>query len=359
MEKGGGNPAQTAIQPYRQFIREKSGLGTDGLGNWITTWASASVAAAAGEVGTRTAISRSTDAGRTWSSARLLVSSGSPGSSVFEVPSSVQADGNGNWLLATDGAGGFGGVSVHRSQDHGESWSPRVPLDWGRQPRTATDGSGTWCIAYYNLSCFGGGCDPSLVRIARSTDGGDSWSTGTIFSGPALGGENQYLSGENVDLACDGQTWVAVWDLQHHRYGQPVPPLGVRCSVSTDGAATWSEPRVVTVAPGSRPRIVAEGAGRWLCVWQSPPWEGFYPAENDIVFSRSTDNGQTWGTPMRLNRSAAGYNISPAAVIDSQGRPVVAWSGKNSDEGGADYDIWFATANSTSFTGAADWQLFD
>ncbi len=52
-------------------------------------------------------------------------------------------------------------------------------------------------------------------------------------------------------------------------------------------------------------------------------------------------------------------NASPAVVIDSQGRPVVAWSGKGSQAGGTDDDIWFATADSTSFTGAADWQLFE
>ena len=62
---------------------------------------------------------------------------------------------------------------------------------------------------------------------------------------------------------------------------------------------------------------------------------------------------------MRLNRDTT-FNESPAVALDGQGRPMVVWSGKGGPEGGTeDFDIWFATASSASFTGASDWQLFE
>lgn len=92
--------------------------------------------------------------------------------------------------------------------------------------------------------------------------------------------------------------------------------------------------------------LATNGAGTWLAVWGTlDELGGTIGPDDDILVSRSTDNGTTWTVPVPLNTNAAtdsGDDFLPEAATDGVGNWVVAWYSGDDLGGtvGTDYDIF-------------------
>jgi len=92
-------------------------------------------------------------------------------------------------------------------------------------------------------------------------------------------------------------------------------------SRSSDGGATFSTPGNVSKSSGSsfNPRISVDGQGGINVVWVSDA-----TGNNDIFFSRSTDGGNSFSTPLNLSNDAPD-SLSPQLAVDASGSINVVW----------------------------------
>jgi hypothetical protein len=289
----------------------------------------------------------------------------------------LATDGHGTWVAVWYGWNSLGGtigstdhdILVARSMNDGVTWTPPAALntnagsDSGNdtRPRVATDGRGTWVAAWQSFDSLDGtiGTDSDIL-VARSTDGGASWSAPAAL--------NTNASSDAGDdwrphLTTDGQgTWVAVW----YSFDTLGGTIGIDSDIlvarSTDGGASWSAPAALNTSAGydylnahdERPQVATDGLGNWLTVWESEYSFGAIGNDSDIVASRSTDGGATWTQARALNSDAGGDFRTDFAVrvaTDSQGAWVAAWT-----SGGTDWDI--EVARSSDAGAGWTWPVF-
>jgi Neuraminidase (sialidase) len=231
-----------------------------------------------------------------------------------------------------DGAGGWNEVFFSKSSDGGSSWStPTVVLNsgfFGADTHIAAGASGKVWIAAATDDSF-----RKNLRMLRSEDGGLSWSQ-SMVTNYTVGGS----FADHPSLALDeAGTLYAIWQ---NRAGSG-QPMRVFVARSTDGGETWTgytqvsddvvldEGQYDTYAP---PSLQAGRGGRLYAVWADGR-EGSNASPDsrnyDVYLSHSDDGGATWNADMRINdrpevlgQYRASLAIKPG---DLQDEVLVAW----------------------------------
>ncbi len=219
----------------------------------------------------------------------------------------VASDGSGTWVVAWTSADPAvvlsaqpGGLDVvfTRSTDDGLTWSPVALLDANAADRGGLMGSlqyrnGTWIAAWTSYTC----------TTARSTDGGATWI-------PQATTDPSFCFSPQVEG--DGQGhWVLIGSGQNETNNYPA-----QTSFSLDDGVTWSP---LTFLPDEldypeqdddRPRIVTDGNGTWLSVWGHVGL---------VVSSLSTDNGGSWTVPVAIPGIGEHYGGEFDVATDGSG----------------------------------------
>ncbi|MFH0794081.1 MAG: kelch repeat-containing protein, partial [bacterium] len=111
------------------------------------------------------------------------------------------------------------------------------------------------------------------------------------------------------------------------------PPVALNTNAATDSGDDFN------------PQVTTDGVGHWVSVWQSADsLGGTIGTDEDLLVSRSTDNGASWSAPAALNSNAAtdfGDDYSPQVTTDRAGNWVAVWKSFDSLGGtiGTDGDI--------------------
>ncbi|MFQ6093571.1 MAG: dockerin type I domain-containing protein [bacterium] len=159
------------------------------------------------------------------------------------------------------GVGGpEGGGRVFKTTDGGATWDLVTPVPEAQEAVLALFGTDGGTI-------YAGGLHPQ--SIARSTDGGTSWTTSPLpYSGDV----------RCIIQASDGVLWAAGW--AHAKGGHVYR--------STDNGANWTETEMVMVGEhqASRHYTLAEGPDGAI-------YTGFQTGPDSVVY-KTTDGGQTW-----------------------------------------------------------------
>lgn len=293
-------------------------------------------------------VHRSEDAGATWTVSRL------PQEAILaEVDPAGRLRDGGDAVLAfaPDGALYLAGVAaaavgasaeiytltdltvfVARSDDGGATWGPALHHASGVGPAIGISADKPWIdvapegAIHLVHTRF---VQPlTLLRHARSFDGGASWSESTIAAGDVL--DLGQLNGATIAAAGGGRLYVSVMDIH------PLPALPLRetrtrqlVMTSPDDGETWSGWSLV--APATFPRygiVVADPAD---------PAHALVAVSDDapaprVVVRETRDAGATWGAPIPLASGRDGGQQLPAAYVDGLGRAHVlfydaAWPG--------------------------------
>ena len=212
-------------------------------------------------------------------------------------------------------------VFVTRSDDDGATWSPAKLWVPGVGPTVAgvlqdkewltvgPDG-----VVHFAWTTFTS-LFHTTIHYARSTDGGDSWSTPIVLRATDVRDYDVY-SGTTLAAPGDGRVYASYSVIEGNSNAVPGEQVVL---VSDDNGLTWSAP-------------VAVGASRF-------PGFGLVfadPADPDHAFLtvpdgdqraylvETTDGGATWSAPLRLS-SRAGPEPLAAGWVDDEGRAVVAY----------------------------------
>lgn len=347
-------------------------IASNGSGTCLAAWCSNTTTGVDFDV----RLSRSTNNGVTWS-APTVINTKTPGSTSLEDAAVVAPGTAGTWLAAWGSEDTISGsigddydILFSRSIDNGVTWAPATALNTNAagdlysdsNPCLASDTSGTIIAAWeaYKLVFPNSQEGFGDIRFARSTNNGTSWTSPIALS---TSGSTDVRFDENVSVATDKVgRWIAVWQSAHQVGDGYGSDWDLFYSRSTDNGSNWSAlaPLNTNAATDSgndmNPRVATDGLGNWIAVWASDDsLGGTIGSDDDILFSRSINNGATWSAPAALNNNAASDtgNDSAPFIIYSGGKFVVVWNSTDRLGGSYPVDSDIMTASSTN--GGATW----
>jgi hypothetical protein len=279
-------------------------------------------------------VGRSADGGDSWSSTLL------GGFDVMSDPA-IASGGGGRWYYSYIARGGVAGtdldVFVQRSTDDGQSWLAPVAVtadaNFDDKSYVAAQGD-LVLVAYADF-----GTSPAKIHAARSLDGGVSFDHDTVLANASVGG-----NGACPVIAPDG-TFYVFWRDSFQQF--------LWMSRSFDSGATWS-PDASIVAMHPLPSSVPAGEGGYrllnLPSAVAAPngdlvvvWNDQLLGDADILAIRSSDDGDTWSAPVRVNDDAAGaLQFFPWIAIDGAGAVHVVWYDRRHDS--VELDVYYASS---------------
>ncbi|MEO0095483.1 MAG: hypothetical protein ABIL66_06280 [candidate division WOR-3 bacterium] len=208
-----------------------------------------------------------------------------------------------------------GDIYLTKSRDWGRTWGPSLCLTPGTasslddKPWAAVDGN------YMFLTWYEYGTSYNLM-FKRSTDYGQTWSTAVSIG-----------SGGNGTMAFrgTGQNLFVGWGMQD-----------IRLNRSTNLGATWLGQQTIITCPWSPPTTpyrlnnipsfaTSRDRTRLYVVFADSRWGN---NQLDVSFSRSTDQGVTWSTPVKVNDTPAGdttLQFYPWIAVDPNDNIHVVW----------------------------------
>ncbi len=122
---------------------------------------------------------------------------------------------------------------------------------------------------------------------------------------------------------------VAVWKF-FRRVSAPILAFAL-CAVGANGQVAFSPSVNVSNNPGNsqKPQTAIDARGNINLVWLDST-----PGNSSVLFSRSSDGGTTFSTPVSLSNNPGGSALFPQVAVDSSGNIFVAWFDSNSGNPG-------------------------
>ena len=346
-------------------------VAKNGQGNWVAVWSSNENIG--GGIGTDFDIlfSLSSDGGQTWSSPAAL-NSGAGSDVANDYRPSISFGENGQWLVVWDSGTAFADfdIFVSRSSDAGQTWSAanQVSEPGGADIATDmnatidTDGAGKWMVLWDSTENVSGaiGTDQDIL-ISVSQDNGGSWSApNALNSNAAVDDESDF----GPSIASDGMgNWIAAWSVFED----------ILYSRSTDNGNSWTAS--INVVGGTfpndgadfSPRIFTDRDGTWLLVWESgDTLNNAIGDDQDVLVVRSVDAGANWSTVAALNGTAStdsnndsNMDSSPSLSVDRDGNWIAIWQSDSNVNGalGTDTDILTAYSIDDGVTWSAPFSI--
>jgi hypothetical protein len=213
----------------------------------------------------------------------------------------------------------------------------------------AIDSKGNAYFAWNGANNPGQAKGVKNLYVTHSTDGGATWKTSLVdVSDPSFTcncpGWDYW--GSQMALGVDAKDRVYVlWNAAHSSSGKQ----RLYFARSTDGAATWSQPADVSLAPtGSNnlfPALATRGDGDVRIAWMDDR-NGFDPGGDDpsgrwnVYYRSSANGGGSWSAEAKLSQFVPGYAYKYATPKDGFAEPYGDYFELDIDSAGLTQAIW-------------------
>ena len=218
-----------------------------------------------------------------------------------------------SWIDGRDGKK-EPGTYVARSLDRGVTVTKNLKVDEGTCVccRTAVTSGPDGMVYVAWRKIFEGNVRETVV--ARSNDHGDT------FEAPVIVGHDQWVfpacphRPASMGVDRQGRLYV-VW---YTEGTDEIPAVYV--AFSDDRGRTFSAKRKLNVSKNTfpdHPQIAVDPEGRLVVVWEEQA-----PVKRDVVMSVSTDRGETFTAPQKVNEKKS---QTPVVAVNTQGLFALAW----------------------------------
>jgi hypothetical protein len=225
------------------------------------------------------------------------------------------------------------------STDGGSTWTgvdlPLPPpiaqngFDFGSDPGVAWDANGN--VYYSYIVVFfssGGSINGTEMAVARSSDGGQMW-TPTYFNlgGPGQFNDKPMITVDTNPKSPNFNTIYVAWDTTVIGHGGP-SSSGIQFSRSTDGGKTFSTPVVISETNGGQRFGI--GADPFVGP-DGTVYVAWHDLTNAILVRGSADAGSTWGA---INTVAPTRILFDAAIPPQNTRGALVYPACGADRSG-------------------------
>jgi hypothetical protein len=280
---------------------------------------------------------RSLDEGATWSAETTLTPSGEA-----RLTDPLAAEGSNVYVVYLRGITNtrdwccrrrVGDVYFRRSRDGGETWEPEVRLTTaGGAIRISLAASGPRLdLVWMDLRVGNRG-----IYYRRSPDGGGTWDPEVRLAS----GDSSVLSAERPQVAGLGDSVHVVWMYVRDRIFE------VFYKRSLDGGKTWGEDVRLTFDPpfSGRPDVAALAPDTVIVSWDEDRDDN---GGHEQYVRRSSDNGSTWGPPVRM--SFAPGSSDHSGLFAAGQTAQLAWRDRRDEK---NIEVYYRV----SFDGGASWE---
>ena len=308
------------------------------------------------------------DLGETWGGSK----NGAGGNNDGDPAACIGTDGR--WYV---GMISNGGQAVSHSDDQGQTWTK---VQVCPNPGSLADKNHLWIDAkigspyennlYDVWTDFGGQNDNHIV-VQRSTDNGETWDPKIRLSGAVNAGNHN--QGVNVRTGPNGEVYAA-WTIYDN---WPSDEDAIGFARSLDGGATW-EPsyRIIDNIRGIRNSGVPQNmrvnsfpcmavdasdgtySGNIYVVWTNIGVPGQNTgSDTDVYLIKSTDDGVTWSSPIRVNQDETGQGKThylPWICVDNSNGTISVIFYDNRNVSNNQAEAWVATSSD----GGDSWEDF-
>jgi len=211
--------------------------------------------------------------------------------------------------------------NVFYSNDRGVTWNVGILTSnlgvWG-DPCIIIDTSGHFY--FFHLADTPGGNWIDRIVCQKSTDGGASWSGGTYMG--LSGTKAQDKEWAVVDPS---NNYIYVTWTQFDDYGSlnPLDSSIIRFSRSTDGGETWSDPLRINRVAGDCHDNDSTVEGAVPCMGPNGEIYVSWAGPEGLVFTKSLDQGLTWlATNTFVSDIPGGWEYAIPGIYRANGMPV-------------------------------------
>lgn len=247
---------------------------------------------------------------------------------------SISIDKNGRFILTRLGRTPFVGLFVHYSNDSGKTWSFQNIINDHDLERSVLVSDVYPSSPFYGrtYSVWVRFNPPYALYFSFSDDGGITWSQPRQINNPT-----QRCAGGDIAIGKNGEvyiTWAVVSSIS------PFSEQFIGFAISMDGGNTWQVTEKAFQVNGIQgmlaekqnirvnglPRIAIDKSGNerdgWIYIITAEKNYGAAGNDPDIILHKSTDKGQSWSGPIRVNQDEFNngkIQYFPAITIDKFG----------------------------------------
>jgi hypothetical protein len=240
------------------------------------------------------------------------------------------------------------------SLDGGYSWNESIMGStlgvWG-DPVVLYDSLGN--LYYAHLSNPGSpGWWIDRIVVQKSTDNGITWNNGAgigLNVNPQVQ-DKEWLAVDLTQSPYRGNIYVTWTEFDDYGSSNPSDSSRIRFSKSTDEGETWSNAITISDVSGDCFDDDNTTEGAVPCVGPNGEIYVSWAGPEGIVFDKSTDGGETWGTDIFVSDIPGGWAIDVPGISRCNGMPITMCDISNSPHNGNIYIGWSDQRNGTSNT---------